>query len=216
MVKASGISETLAEIGEQFAWLGAALRTSPSSSGVAFCTPSLHVSTPSATEKYFDIRLSQTPCNAFCDIRFRLHTGEPPTERPRGQCWHGLFNHPVVVDGFPIPHRSEANTGLEIPLNMMAKLTQTWRINIFAEKVVIKGFSTMLIPVKQNHDILIWHLLYNKDGSRISYLASSQSPEGCLSNDDIGAFRHVVGWCSDVQYYAGEVNLRYHPNIWKH
>lgn len=39
IVEATGTVFSLVEVGEQFAWLGAALRSSPWESGVAYCSP---------------------------------------------------------------------------------------------------------------------------------------------------------------------------------
>jgi hypothetical protein len=213
MVKASGIAHSLAEIGEQFSWLGAALRSSKFSAGVALCIPTLWAISPGSYEKRYNSKLYRSKCDGFCEIKFSMHPTESPKENLIGRCWHRLFHNPVLVEGFPIPKRSVAHTGLEIPLNMVAELTQTWRINPFAGEIFVKGFSTMLVPVKQNCDILVWHLLYNEDGSRISYLDYNGQFEGCLKVDEIDKFRHVVGWCSDVRYYAGETVLRCNTNI---
>ena len=61
----------------------------------------------------------------------------------------------------------------------------------------------MLVPTKCSGDLLIWHLLYNKDGNRISYLENTVAPTDDISVFDLEKARHVVGWCSDVKYYAG-------------
>jgi len=166
MVEASGTGYSVAEIGELFAWLGAALRSSPYKLGVAYCTP-------------FISDIGNTPCPAagvlprleiLCKIDFTMQQSQEQVRPSSGQCWHNMFRNPVVVKGYPIPRRSEYNTGLEIPLNMMAGLAQTQRANIFNERLFIKGFSTMLVPTKRSGNLLIWHLLFKEDGSRISYL----------------------------------------------
>ena len=146
MVEAFGTGDSVAEIGEQLAWLGAALRSSPYELGVAYCTPfvsDIHVS--NAPHPVSGIRLgpiffarSISPCRK----------GKNTLEPSNGQCWHNMFRNPVVVKGYPIPRRSEPNTGLEIPLNMMAGLARTQRVNTFNGKLFIKGFSTMLVPTK--------------------------------------------------------------------
>ncbi|RQM05375.1 hypothetical protein DH86_00004357 [Scytalidium sp. 3C] len=80
-----------------------------------------------------------------------------------------MFRNPVVVKGYPIPRRSEPDTGLEIPLNIMAGLIGTRHINIFNEQLFIKSFSMMLVRTKEIEDLLIWHLFYDKNGHYISY-----------------------------------------------
>lgn len=119
----------------------------------------------------------------------------------------------MVVEGYPIPRRSETDTGLEIPLNMMAGLARTQRANTFNEKLFIKGFSTMLVPTKHSGDLLIWHLLYNKDGNRISYLDNTIPHAENVSVFDLGKARHIRGWCSEIRNYAGrnDVNITKDP-----
>lgn len=50
---------------------------------------------------------------------------------------------------------------------------------------------------------LCWHLLYNKDGNRISYLDNAVPHAENVSAFDLEKARHVFGWCSEVKYYAG-------------
>ena len=50
-------------------------------------------------------------------------------------------------------------------------------------KLSIKGFSTMLIPTKCSGGLVNWHLLYNKDGNRLSYL-DNNSPHA----EELGPF----------------------------
>jgi hypothetical protein len=211
MVEAFGTGDSVAEIGEQLAWLGAALRSSPCELGVAYCTPfisDIHVDNAPHP-------VSGTPswANIFCKIDFTVQEREEHLESSNGQCWHNMFRNPVVVKGYPIPRRSESNTGLEIPLNMMAGLARTQRANTFNGKLFIKGFSTMLVPTKHSGDLLIWHLLYNKDGNRISYLDNTIPHVENISIFDLEKARHVVGWCSEIRNYAGrnDVNITKGP-----
>lgn len=120
-----------------------------------------------------------------------------------GQCWHDMFRNPVVTKGYPIPRRTSRNTGLDIPLNIMAGLARTRRVDHFNNKIFLKGFSTMLVPTERNEDTLYWHLIYKKDGSRISYLDGSVSHEQHIKTLELENIRHVVGWCSEANFYAG-------------
>jgi hypothetical protein len=181
MVEAFGRGDSVAEIGEQLAWLGAALRSSPYELGVAYCTPFIsdidNAPHPvSGTTSWTDI---------LCKIDFTVEEREEHLETSNGQCWHNMFRNPVVVKGYPIPRISESNTGLEIPLNMMAGLTRTQHANTFNRKLFIKGFSTMLLPTKHSGNLLIWHLLYNKDGSRISYLDNTIDHEADIAGQGV-------------------------------
>lgn len=206
IVEAFGTGYSVAEVGEQFAWLGAALRSSPYEFGIAYCTPFIS-----------DIRVDNTPylvsetpswADILCKIDFTVQEKEEHLESANGQCWHDMFRNPVVVKGYPIPRRSELDTGLEIPLNMMAGLAQTQRANTFNGKLFIKGFSTMLVPTKHSGDLLIWHLLYNREGNRISYLDNTVPHAENVSVFNLGEARHVLGWCSEIRNYAGKNDVK--------
>ncbi|KAI9764589.1 MAG: hypothetical protein M1840_008318 [Geoglossum simile] len=195
MVEAFGTGDSVAEIGQQLAWLGAALRSSPYEFGVAYCTPFISdICVSNALPPVFG---PEPRSDILCKIDFTIQGREERFEPSNGQCWHNMFRNPVVIKGYPIPHRSETDTGLEIPLNVMAG------------KVFIKGFSTMLVPTKQSGDLLIWHLLYNKDGDRISYLDNTVPHVENISVFDLEKARHVLGWCSEVRNYAGAADANY-------
>jgi hypothetical protein len=160
IVEVVGPGCSIVEVGEQLAWLGAALRSSPYESGVALCTPFVR-------EVRVDDRLSPASStlsvtDVTCAIAFALRP-EPSVRRPSNcQCWHDLFKNPVIVDGYPTRRRTEHNTGLEIPLNIMAELAGTRRLNTFNGRLFTKGFSIMLVPTRHAGDLLIWHFTFQQ------------------------------------------------------
>ncbi|RGP71793.1 pfs domain [Fusarium sporotrichioides] len=140
-IAVEGITDSIAIIGEQIGWLGAALRSSCFESGLATCYPDFQFSSPgTATARCF-IRYPLVP------LAFRS------TDNAAGQCWHGIFHNPIVVAGYPIPKRRQYATGLEIPLNVMAGLS----------------YSTALVPTGRMNDMILWHLYYSDNGSRLPY-----------------------------------------------
>jgi hypothetical protein len=89
MVEAFGTGDAVAEIGEQLAWLGAALRSSPYELGVFYCTPFIS-----------DICVDNTPlpvfgtssaCEILCKIGFTVEEELKHLETSNGQCWHNMF-----------------------------------------------------------------------------------------------------------------------------
>ena len=57
----------------------------------------------------------------------------------------------------------------------------------------------MLIPTKRSGDLIIWHYLYKKNGSHISYLDNNTIPHvENVSDFDLEKARHVVGGCSEI------------------
>jgi hypothetical protein len=107
--------------------------------------------------------------------------------------------------GYPIPHRSRQGTGLEIPLNILAGLVQAKHADVFDNKLFIKGFSSLLIPTEfiRDKNQILWHLLYNVDGNRISYLDGIGDHAEHITIADLETNRHILGWCSDARCYAG-------------
>jgi len=202
VIEASGIAEFVAELGEQLAWLGAALRPSPSASAVAYCLADI--------ETYpMEYNVSSGFEGVTCKIKYRFEEIQASPDEP-GQCWHPMFANTVIVKGFPIRKRngSSQKTGLEIPLDMMAALADTRYVQTFDSKLFIKGFSTMLVPTTRCNDeeIVLWHLLYNKSPTeRISYLdCACEHAEVTMA--ELETSRHVVGWCSEAVSRVGMCN----------
>jgi hypothetical protein len=201
-VVSHGTKDSVIEIGEQLAWLGGALRSSPYESGITYCTPDIsliHTSNPP--------HISTSDLHATFQISFIMRQEFKHKEPPRlvnGKCWHDLFRNPVIVTGYPIRRRAAPKTGLEIPLAFLTTLSQTRYVNTFDNKIFIKGFSTMLYPVKRFNDLVIWHLKYTKDGGRISYVESPESHTKEVSSEDLKFRRHILGWCSPVTNYTGQ------------
>jgi hypothetical protein len=88
----------------------------------------------------------------LCKIDFKVE--RELEEQINSGCWHRLFRNPVIAKGFPIPSRTENNTGLEMPLNMMADLIEASRATTFDGQLVIKGFCTMLVPTRYVDNML--------------------------------------------------------------
>lgn len=198
-----GVAATIAEIGEQLAWLGAAMKTPPEQSGFFCCTPTISI-----LQNNFPLSRSQAqPRSTGVAFKIELDMEKTPVMLDtNGQCWQAVFKAPVIVRGYPIPQRTEWNTGLEIPLDIMARLAQALELQQFNDKVCLKGFSTMLVPVRRSGDILFWHLLYKRDGSRISYLENDLDQEQKVTRLDIlEGNRHVLGWCSRAKLVIGKV-----------
>lgn len=193
-IRAIGTEHALAEVGEQFGWLGATCRASPYNNQMSYCTARITMVTN--PNPLFELDFYSEEITS--DERQRLD----------GSCWHSLFKNPVIAKGYPIARKPELGTGLEIPLDIMAGLAQTQLVEIFHGKLFIKGFSTMLVPIKHCGDLLVWHLLCNKDGSRISYLDDTVDRAENISMSDLETSRHVVGWCWNVGVYAGRNDVK--------
>ncbi|KAK3944432.1 hypothetical protein QBC46DRAFT_404341 [Diplogelasinospora grovesii] len=194
-LEASGTAHSIAEIGQQAGWLSSALRPSSNTSRLAFCSPricrlALESSSHSRTKG------SEQNKAAFA---FRIET---ITEReegnlpiPNGQCWRRFFNKPVIVAGYPIRRRSQLDpgTGLEMDLAMMAALARAPCLATFEGKTLMKGQSAALVPTRRVGNMVIWHLIVNEDGSRVSY-HDPRIQLGCLTDlASVEQGRHILG-----------------------
>ncbi|UKZ80339.1 hypothetical protein TrVFT333_008097 [Trichoderma virens FT-333] len=199
-LQVNGISESIVEIGEQLTWLASALRSSPSQTEIFFVE---------ARVKSEQLEEGMKGPNAkyLCNVSF-VESPIVTSETANGQCWHQLFQKPVVVKGYSIPRRPTQHMGLEISLDIMAALAGTDRINTFDKKIFIKGFSTMMVPTGYSDNVILWHLFYNKEGGRISYLDSKMSHFEGLGLSDVESGRHILGWCSEVRCLSGKISTQ--------
>lgn len=123
-------------------------------------------------------------------------------------CWHALFNNPVVSKGFPVPLRPPGTPGLEISLEAMGILVGAPRLTIFNNRAVLKGFNAAIFPTACTDETVFWHLHVNKDGSRIRYsdkmVMESLPVEMPSAISSLQGKRHFLGWAPDVSYNIGE------------
>lgn len=193
IIRASGPVPSVVEVGEILAWMGSALRSSPYPEGIAYCRPTISCQ---------QMPYGNPEFQAVISFYTRQEDGGRKATS-NGQCWHNLFRNPLVVEGYRVPRRSSAEQGLQIPLGMMAALCETSHVNPFAGGVFIKGFSTILVPTRYHDDLIMWHLLFNSSGDRISYNEAVSLCATNVSTFDLHSARHILGWCSEMKLYAG-------------
>lgn len=204
MFQVKGSTYSIAEVGEQLCWLGSALRCSCQPDQIVYCQPQVGSLTTIPGESQGSGKQKATEFST--NISFAMiHTGT--FSKINGECWHDLFRSGVVVQGFPISRRPGVGTvkGLDIPLPMMARLAEANYVNTFLGSVIIKGFSSMLIPTQSLEGIIVWHLVYNRNGDRISYLDNTVSPVQEVSTTLLSQARHILGWCVNAKHLAGMI-----------
>ena len=114
------------------------------------------------------------------------------------------------MGGYPIPrHQSSllVEAGAQIPLEIAGALINSTRFVKWAGTTYLKGFSALLAATKVVGDTVLWHLVYNDDGSYISY-EDPRVPRWPESADPfvletLSGHRHVVGWCDRIISHAG-------------
>lgn len=206
IVIATGPGDSVVEVGQQFAWIGAALRSSTYTTGIATCAPFISSTSLETTENHDTEPIPRLTCV----VEFDLQQPAVDATKDPGQCWHNMFRNPVMVIGFPIPFKTnDYALGLEMPLNIVTTLAGSSRVHEFHGKVFIKGFSTMVIATKKIGDLVVWHYFYNTDRGKLSHLDHTLGDDlnGSISLSQLESSRHVVGWCSDCKVYAGESSV---------
>jgi len=209
MVYATGIGDSLAEVPQQFAWLGSALRSSPFESGIAICSPAirnLSLKNINPQGEAFD---SEPYAEISCVIKFDIQEPLNGAQRGAGHCWHSMFRNPFMVKSYPIMAKHKSGLGLEMPLNVMSGLAGSKYATEFDGKTFIKGFSAMLIATEVSRDLLLWHYYFNVTGERISYFDHNLETVQVISLQQLGAARHVVGWCRVTYYSALSNEVKY-------
>jgi hypothetical protein len=198
-----GTAACIAEVGEQLAWAASALQAAQDEHMCLINKPVVK-STKIG-------HVSKQDSNSATYV-FDIGVDNHELDRPSESCWLGLVARPAVVEGFPIQRRPrECSPGLEIQLSAMARLVEARKAQRFDGRTILKGFSNMLIPTKCTEDVVSWHYVQQSDNNRVSYLESQNFPVldislGCLENA-----RHILGWCPEVEFYAGKQRyLSYH------
>ncbi|KAE8137306.1 hypothetical protein BDV38DRAFT_88339 [Aspergillus pseudotamarii] len=187
-----GTVAAIVEIGACLSWVGAVAQPAPYE--ISLLRPSVH---------YRGLH--------HFNIEFVIQPLEPSKRHNNGQCWHDLFREAAIVEGFPIPRRPMGKSlcGVEAPLEIMARLAGTQRINLYAGKIFIKGFSKLLLPTGHEEDVVMWHLISSEDGNRVSYLDGMRLCPIQIHLSDLKKSRHILGWCSEMKFYAGAEDISY-------
>ncbi|PYI05183.1 purine and uridine phosphorylase, partial [Aspergillus sclerotiicarbonarius CBS 121057] len=192
-----GTGPAIAEIGEQVAWMASALRTSPYKGTVTYSKPNI-----------WQINV-HNPQTVQFEVTVDMQEGPQSTPAMNGQCWHRLMSSPVVVEGFPIRRRqAPVSDGLEMSLDMLAKLVDTTRVSTFDGKSLLKGFSALAMATHRTRDTVMWHFIH-EDGGRISHLRSEGFDGVSLASHDLEGARHIVGWCPEMKLFAGQRGASY-------
>jgi len=195
LVAVKGTEPAIAEIGQQLAWMGAAFRSSPSNYRMAYSKP---------------LATFSSGLIATFTFSFQVTELEPETPQRNGSCWRSLFRNPIIVEGYPILARENGEKGLEIPLNLMAGLSQASRVTSFNGGLVIKGYSTMFCPTQRIKDSVLWHYLFNYDTSRMPYysaniLCRGRAPVHQVDTVCLEQSRNFLGWASSVEVHIGKL-----------
>jgi len=189
-----GTKDEIVEFAQQFTWFISALSTPKDAEGLSYAKASV---TYDETATVFNVT-----------VKHELLSGE------ESACWLPLFSGASIAYGFPVPERQD-EIGLEAPTQLMAALAGVRHAFEFEGGVVMKGFSTMFVPVKKNQDRIQWHLVTSKDlDTRLTYRdgisqCSSRAMLDQVNLDDVQKCRSIVGWCTKVTSILGTQSADY-------
>ena len=180
VVDAHGPAVALLEIFECAAWLGAACRSSQESQGVFIKT------------------LAHSGYGGFLsfDVTYACSTTALYSHQaPDSACWQDMFKNPVMAVGYPVPLRGAYEQGLEMSMPLLTTLGQTYWATSF-NGFLLKGYNSIMVPVKRIGDSVIWHFKVRKDGDRMPYTDGHQTSSAfrCYSDAIFPGARHFVGW----------------------
>lgn len=219
--EATGTKYDLTEIAEQLFWLTSALQSKDCSDSEA---PSTANVVAKVQNEYFVASNALPPHGSDgmligtieCEVVYSISTPSGPDfPISNGNCWYPLFEYRRIVEGYPIPARPNAQKGLEISLEMMTALASADHVAAFCDTLIIKGLSTLLFATSADQDSIVWHLIYNKDCSPISFSdervsLSPEQSEKMVLLQPTAAFhsRHFVGWAEEVTSHIGKWEMK--------
>ncbi|KAK2754458.1 hypothetical protein CKAH01_17435 [Colletotrichum kahawae] len=130
-------------------------------------------------------------------------------------CWMNLVSPDVVLaKHFPIPPRCEEK-GLEMSIDLLAKLCGIQHAIVFKGGVVMEGPTAMLLPISRQGDIIQWHLVVPENGRRrLSYLEGVRqcTSRALIDEVDLEALKNtraIVGWWSEARTRLGDLDVNY-------
>ncbi|KAK0703026.1 hypothetical protein B0T26DRAFT_488346 [Lasiosphaeria miniovina] len=200
-VECVGLFDSILEATEVLVWAGTALREASDQNSIRYSV--------------MNMSRAHSPKGSSIVVRFSeedLSTENGPGFAT-GDCWQGLVKNPVIAKGFPVPFRPKGIPGLDIPLEAMGLLVGAPCVTAFQNRAVMKGFNAAIVPIAESGSIIHWHLVLNKDGSRLPYsdsrILSSMHMDLPAALPRIQAARHILGWTPMVSYNVGSPLANY-------
>ena len=191
VIKICGMQDQLTEIAQQLAWLSAVFRV----------------------PNYNQLTLSDVVLEKIDDENFKLFLLDlqPVTEKERS-CWHPLFVNGVIARGFPTPPRQE-EVGVELPFEVMIALGCVLYPMEYYEGLILKGFSTVLVPIARYSDSIQWHFICsNDDNERLKTSSIASHLSSWFETTDFDLLkrsRTFLGYCRNAEIHLGTHGLDY-------
>ncbi|KAL7904503.1 hypothetical protein GGI35DRAFT_463039 [Trichoderma velutinum] len=173
-IRVLGTAHDIAKIGEQMGWLATtlSLSTQEERKSISCRYPmisSFQADSPSPS--------SSTAPAFICEIRVITESTGEESLNLSHYGWYNQFNGQIITTGYPIKPRGSfgSGSGIEIRWEIMVALglslgqnERYWLTN-FDTYSCVKEYSRMLIPIRNENNIISWHLLMKPKGERLSY-----------------------------------------------
>ena len=206
---ADGTIYLLTELGEQLAWLSAALHPSPPGSGVVYCKPSSSVLTNQ--QKINPTREQDQEGQPDCIVQIGFHfEATQDDSEANGSCWQHLFRQAVVVKGYPILKRPAPDTGLEVPLEIVGSVAGSQGITVFSNSLIIRALGMIMVHTGQFGGVVLWHVVSSKvwendqlPGHYMGIDLERNVGDGRFQLRSLFALRHIIG-CESAEKLRGK------------
>ncbi|KAK2037669.1 hypothetical protein LZ31DRAFT_162702 [Colletotrichum somersetense] len=231
-IEAHGTAEFLVQVAQQLAWITSALRSSTSDKNMHLeYSPILEDDTPEEENasrlKYcFATILPTSEASADSSsggdpsFAVKCHFQEiPEAER---SCWFDLVSGDVVIAAnFPVPARRDEK-GLEIPMGILAKIAVIQDAIEYKGGIVMKGPTSMLVPIKYNTelDIIQWHVVSaSNKRKRLTYIEGVEKCKQRALIDEVDLqsilrSRAIVGWWNHAKSRLGDEDINFTNLRW--
>ncbi|KAF7548851.1 hypothetical protein G7Z17_g6780 [Cylindrodendrum hubeiense] len=232
VVHAMGSAHSIAECGEQLAWLGAALQPSHRDH-VLHSTPYL-VAIPSPPMEHIA---------NFMTKEFALCANDPSNPNtkmiPGQDFWEGEFCHqhwaiafeneakpealvcgnllrdisqPVIVQGFPSRRRPELCLGIELSTGILFGIIRSSSLKSEHGRLFLRGSEYVIGLVKTTEDMIVWHIFSSLNSVCICNLHPiSKDATLDINLAQLWHYRHVIEPCtsaeSSVNVSPSDINL---------
>jgi hypothetical protein len=188
-IRAFGGPYMVSEFAEQIAWLAATLRLSTFQDKVVAVSP--YIVAVDYSQRTTSPNQDMEIVRVGGRLLFNAHAIDRESVSMQGFCWARLFTNPILVVGYPILRKSIPDTGLETTLGIIASLIEAHQVVRLDDKIVMKGFSSLLVATAVDGPFIMWHALTssNPDG-RISYF-DPQIKESTFGKGDLPLLRSL-------------------------
>ena len=152
------------------------------------------------------------------------------SQGPDKLCWSPMLRGSIIAHGFPLsgrfseeglPHVPDPahGKGLDISFDLMLYLIGSPYPLQFNGTLILKGYSSVLLPVSAHSDYIQWHLeSSDSEDSPIeleevlkAYMQGSRPLAKNMKWDSVQSLRHFVGYCPEANVHLGSSDADYGP-----